>query len=298
VTKQSAAPGDDFLIGVSFRVLFSPRGDALLSCGKRTVILWDVAERKKRWETTSLKDPSELAISPDGSRVAAKNTAGRVLLLDARDGSVVRTLDKGRGEGAGPVFGADGNALVHGSWDGDLFVHDLVSGEDKKRTYEGEMIRAIHRHDARWIVVRTPTTGSPRGGDRVAVYEGSVLGEPSAEFELADLSHTAISPDGRFLVASRSHHGEIALVKIADGSVVATAPAKFGGTGAAIRWSGERVGSIQEGRVELYRPASLERTASVDLVYPADVAFSPDGSVVALGSWSEGVVKRLAALGG
>ena len=288
-------PSEGLPIGVSFRVLFSPRGDALATCGKRTVMLWDVAERKKRWETTSLKDPSELAMSSDGSRIAAKNTSGRVVLLDARDGSVLRTLDKGRGEGAAPVFDDARDALVHGSWDGDLFVHDLAGADERKRSFEGEMIRAIHRHERRWLVVRTPTTGSPRGGDRVALYDGSITGEPSGGFELADLSHTALSPDGRFLAASRSHHGEIAVVRIADGTVVASAPAKFGGTGAAIRWSGDHIGSVQEGRVELYHyPASpaatagsLERIGGVDLDYPSDGAFSPDGS------WSDGVVKPL-----
>ncbi len=281
-------------IGVSFCTVFSPQGDVLATCGKRTVVLWDVAGREKRWETTTLKDPSELAFSADGAQLAAKNTSGRLTVFDARNGAVIKTVDKGRGEGSAPAFSADGRRLVHGSWRGELFIHDLERHAESRRVFEGEMVRSVHRAGDRWVIV---TSATPGGGkpDRVGVYEGALEGQPEVSFTLADLGHTALSPDGRHLAASRPHHGDIVIVEIATGKLRGSVKAKFGGTGAAVRWGPSLLGSVQDGRIQIFTP-SLEAVGGADLVYPSDVAFSPDGSRIALGSWSEGVVRSLTDL--
>ena len=292
--KKASHRFEEIPLGVSFCAVFSPRGDILATCGKRTITVWDLPAGAKRWETTTLKDPSELAFSPDGARLAAKNTSGRVTVFDVDNGTVMKTVDKGRGEGASPAFSADGRTLVHGSWAGDLFVHDLDKGSESRRVFEGEMVRAVLRAGDRWVVVTSATAGAGRP-DRVCVYGASLEGRPEVEFTVADLSHAALSPEGDRLAASRAHHGDIVVVELSSGKLLASTKAKLGGTGAAVRWGPSLLGSVQDGRVELLSP-SLERVGGADLVYPSDVSFSPDGALIALGSWSEGTVRSVSDL--
>lgn len=296
MVKKSGAGGKaEHELGVSFSVAFSPRGELLATCAKRRVIVWTVSPWTILWESTALKDPSDLAFCPDGSCIAAKNTSGRLVLFDARDGAVRRVLDQGAGEGSAPVFSEDGARLSHGSWDGDVWVLDVESGKTiGHRSFAGAMIRAIHRFDGGWLVVRSPTTaaGTP-GGERAMFLPLDLGGEHDDSVAIGDADHTTVAPSGRVLAVSRSHQRELALVEIPSGRVLATARAKFGGTGAAVSFGDGLLGSVQEGRVEILKASTLERLGGLDVPYPSDVAFSPDGSLVAFGSWSDGVVRKV-----
>jgi Tol biopolymer transport system component len=296
VVKKSGGGSDaEHDLGVSFSVAFSPAGDVLATCAKRRVIVWTVEPWAKRWESSVLKDPSDLAFSPDGSSIAAKNTSGRLVLFDAAVGASLRVLDKGTGEGSAPVFSADGARLAHGSWEGDVWVVDVASGKTVgHRSFAGEMIRAIHRLGSGWLVVRSPTTATGiSGGERATFLPLDLEGEHAESLAIGDADHTTVAPDGRVLAVSRSQKRELALVEIPSGRVLATTRAKFGGTGAAVCFGDGLLGSVQEGRVEILRASTLERLGGLEVPYPSDVAFSPDGSLVAFGSWSDGSVRKV-----
>jgi hypothetical protein len=296
--KEQGSKAEDLGLGVSFCVAFSHADDVLATCGTDEVALWDTASRARRWTSGVIADPSGIAFAPHGRRLAAKATSGRVRLFDVDDGSATDLPDLGMGEGSAPVFSTDGRLLAHGSWSGEIVVVDVETGTLAGRcTFPGEMIRAVHAFAGRWLVVRSPTIAAGAGsGASFAWLAPALEGEPEPGYEIGDASHTALSPDGSLLAVARSHAKEIALVETSTGLVVATTKAKFGGGGAAVRFGGDLLGSVQDGRVEIYRTPSLERAGGMPLHRPSDVAFSADRVFVALGSLDDGIVIKLSAV--
>ena len=89
---------------VSYEVAFSPDGQLLAVIG-RDVVLWDFPRGEKRFRVHPLSHPSHVAFSRSGDRLAVKNTAGRIVILDPATGQVAVDFGNKRdGEGCGPVF--------------------------------------------------------------------------------------------------------------------------------------------------------------------------------------------------
>ena len=112
---------------VSYKVAFSPDGQLLAVIG-RDVVSWDFPRGEKRFRVHPLSHPSHVAFSRSGDRLAVKNTAGRIVILDPATGQVAVDFGNKRdGEGCGPVFSPCDRYLVDGTWGGRLLVRDAGS---------------------------------------------------------------------------------------------------------------------------------------------------------------------------
>lgn len=65
------------------------------------------------------------------------------------------------------------------------------------------------------------------------------------------------------------------------------------GTGGALRWSpcGRYLAAVQKGQIAVYDARDGLLLGCRAMQYPSDVAFSMDGSLIAFGSWQNGLVE-------
>jgi len=285
-------------IGASYVVEFSSDGSQLATLG-RFVWIWDLQSRAKRWRSHPFPHPSYAAFSPDDSTLAVKNTAGKIVVLDVADGSVVVNFqDLDDGEGSNIVYSQQGDFLVDGSWSGHLRVRNVGSGElTFHRHFPGEMIRRIHSDRARqlWIIEHQPKFRPHENLKPTAYFtswqwlfhEGSFAPIP---LRFDHLYGSSLSNDcSRLAVIDKD---SLEIRHLPDGELIRSAPVELGGSGTALRWSpdGSILGSIQKKKIVLYRTNDLYCEHLFSLEYPSDVAFSPKGEMIALGDWETGLL--------
>lgn len=291
-------------IGTSYSVAFSSNGGRLATVG-RDVCVWDIECRVKITRSRPFSHPSHAGFAPDGGTLAVKSTSGRIAVIAAATGEMVVDFDNASdGEGTNVLFSPGGDFLVDGSWGGRLTVRRADSGaREFVQDFPGEMIRAIHRtqNGARWIVSHAPkaTTGDrPPAPGYFSVWAWPFVAgrfdilAPRIPFVRA----SALSPDGEHLaVVHGAPPNVLWVLRTRDGSRVATVSVDVGGTPCALAWSadGRLVGSAQDKLIAFYGWPGLAFLWDVPIEFPSDVAFSPCGKVVALGSWKSGRVMNM-----
>lgn len=276
-----------FHIGSSFRVAWSPDSTRLVTLGRR-VAVWDVQARKKIGDVKPFSYESSVAVSPRGDRFAVKNTQGTVAVVDLAS-VLVRLVLPGDayGEGAGVRFSGDGEALVDGSWNGDLLVRDATTG-------------AILHHE------RGPGIGaieSVDGGDTWVYDTGGALHVRRWPFERNDAEIHAYAGHKLWDLAPYDSErvavgttGSVELWQLAGRrpKVLARWPTAISGTGEHVAWSpdgrflahaGAHYATVLDDQLRVVWHAPFD--------YASDVAFSPDGRLLAVGDWSKGVVVPL-----
>jgi len=205
------------------------------------------------------RDINHAAWSPDGRLTATAHGDGKVRLVRSDSGEVVATFqDCGRGDNS-VAFSSDGNGLATAGW-------DAATGQD--------VVRFWDVRDGRLLFTLTPYP-SPRvacspAGPRMAIGTGGDLwGQSGKEVHLMD---TTTGQELRVLPQS----GDRAAFS-PDGRQVATA--NWGryesGTQAVILWdveSGEKLHILP------------------DIRQVQGMAFSPDGSLLAIGTRSGQVI--------
>jgi WD40 repeat protein len=291
----------------SYEVAFSPDGQLLIAIG-RDVVLWDFPRGEKRSRVHPLSHPSHVAFSRSGDRLAVKNTAGWIVILEPATGQVAVDFGNKRdGEGCGPVFSPCDRYLVDGTWGGGLLVRDAVSGKvvfEARRA--GEMIRGIgcNMDGNLWIVCHAPkaTTHDKPPADcyfsRLSwpFDGGEAVVLPT---RLPFVRSFAVAPNGRNIaVVYGAPPTTLVVVGVERGDVVACLDVTIGGGGGPLRWSpdGTLLGSVQDGRIIFYSCETWEELGMYSVEYASSVAFSPDGDLVAVGSRASGTVLHLAEI--
>jgi len=120
-------------IDTGFVGSFSPDSSSLVTTSSDRVSLYSMKTGKAKWSTpTGTTFNNVAAFSADGGQVAVGLADGRVLVLRASDGAIVRTFSAGPtadGESLTAVaFSPDGSAVAGGDTNGDLRVYDVQSG--------------------------------------------------------------------------------------------------------------------------------------------------------------------------
>jgi WD40 repeat protein len=117
-------PGAHYLLCAAF----SPDGKRLFAFGDNTIRVWNVAARD-----TAAIWPSEtgvgmgLALSPDGTRLAAVGVEGAVQLRDSASGGVLQTFKGHLGPVETLAFDSTGSRLASGGYDGTVRLWNTMN---------------------------------------------------------------------------------------------------------------------------------------------------------------------------
>ncbi|NEV62812.1 AAA family ATPase [Thiorhodococcus minor] len=206
----------------------------------------------------------DLALSPDGARILAASRAGRVLVLDAADGTQLGTLPK-EGRFRRParevVFSPDGRQIAVATLDEQLYVFDRqgtqlrVLGQIERG---GRSVR-IHESSVRALAF-SPDGSAIVAGDgtgqlvRWNLEEGSaeILGEHDLAIDDVSISPALDPRLGEHLVLSLSQDKTARLWQLESGKPVAVfshdaaiAKARFTQDGQSVMTASDRDGSAR-----------------------------------------------------
>ena len=283
----------------SVQVRFSRNGELCASISRDVKVL-HVAARKEVFTTRPMAHPSNLDFSPDGRLLAVKSTSGRVVMLDSSSGATVTDFENDRdGEGSNILFSACGEFVVDGTWGGVLRVRRQSTGAVIfERDFPNTMIETVcsDQMGETWLTSHAPkitTNGLPAAPAYFLRWSWPFdQAEPvTLRLSASFLRSSAISPDGKFLsIVSGVPAATLQIYSLVNQDVVHAQEVVMGGTGSAVRWSrcSRYLGFVQKGRLSVLELASLRMVRDYAIEFPSAIEFSPDGAVVALGSWSAG----------
>jgi WD40 repeat protein len=192
----------------------SPNGTRLLVTSKfgpaGSVECWAINGSKCRqsWHDTrsAMRWLSAPAFSPDGSRCAMENTQGaEVLVRDARDGKVLRTIPHDRTEPVEQLaFSADGSKLLARPHGRIVKLFDAATGEPA-----GELVQPGRPYVTGMAVHPNGTLACSRTNGTVCLWnvERRELIR-TLDWKLGKLVSVAFSPDGT-LGAAGTERGEV-----------------------------------------------------------------------------------------
>ncbi|KAF9356722.1 hypothetical protein BGX34_009783 [Mortierella sp. NVP85] len=115
--------------GIVWRIVFSPQGEWIASCGRdKTVKLWDAEAATCRHTLDGHADEVlSIAFSAQGDRVASASDDGTVRIWDVATGQCLQTLT-GHNQGAtSVVYSSQGNQIASGSRDNMIRLWDVES---------------------------------------------------------------------------------------------------------------------------------------------------------------------------
>ncbi len=265
-TKQNIATLDGHTDAV-FSVVFSPDGTTLASGSfDDTVKLWDVATQTNIATLDGHTDwVSSVSFSPDGTTLASGSYDDTVKLWDVATKQNIATLQGHTGDVLEVSFSPDGTTLASGSYDGTVKLWDVaestrtlvkISGDEQQGTFGSAL--------ANPLVVEVRDRGNnPLPGVEVTFTVTYGDGRLSGQFTVA---HVTTDANGR---ASRT------FTLGSDSTITNTVEVSIGY--ALVKFYAEVISP--------YQIAALQgHTDDVN-----SVAFSPEGTLIASGSWDDTV---------
>ncbi len=224
-------------------LLFTPDGKRLLTIAEdKTARLWDISPDR---EIQTLSPGGWPAYSPDGAHLAIRGLDGRILIYDTNSGQVSLTISDQPVRGV-IVYSLDGSLLATGRWDGTAKIWDSATGKELL-AMEGHLDR-VHAlafsPDGNYLATGDGLAGA--GQASVRIWD-THLGQELLNLPATDwlVSAVEFSPDGEQVAAATWGIGGNHAIKVWDAH------------------SGQ-----------------LLHSQPVDLPY--DLAYSPDGNMVAV----------------
>jgi WD40 repeat protein len=181
------------------RLAFGGDGKTLLTEDQsRVPRLWDTATWQPRGLTNQARGfVTATALSPNGKLIATASKEGSVKLVDAANGSVVRTLTP-----AGPVhfalFSPDCRTLlVLGQ--GFLQLLDVATGQERGLLRDHVAFTAVYSRAGKTLLTRGPVQCYLHDPD-TGVVRGAALSHPKTGKANPSIQYADLSPDGKFAV--------------------------------------------------------------------------------------------------
>ncbi|WP_232666181.1 WD40 repeat domain-containing protein [Pseudonocardia sp. TRM90224] len=279
-----------FRIGSSFQARFDDQGARLATIGHRGAV-WDVANRQKIGFFRQLKHTAHVGLSPDGSLLVSKNTAGDVLLISVPTLTEHMRMPGARyGEGSDIHFSPCGRYIIDGSWSGHLTVRDVDTGAVAWEEYvEDTRIGSITHSCDRQTWAYTRSVPDDRPMTEVLVREWPFAdNQPRLVTRTRLLKAIAIHSNGpRVAVEGTTTPLQIwSLDQPEPDRQHAAAPNSIH----AMSWApdGAHLALSTDSGLRVLT-ADLELAFEQKLEYPSDVDWSPDGRLIAAGDWGRGI---------
>jgi WD40 repeat protein len=274
----------------------------LATTGKQSqATLWDVRQHRQTAVNRLLAHPNSVAFAPNGAYYAVKNTRGEIVVCTVASGELVsRYKPDGQGEGCRILFSADGDYLIDGSWKGRIDVRRVTDLQPTlSQVFEGCMVADASASRGRtvWAFV-VSKIGNPPDPDHDQVlfrpWPLDAKGARPRMDHLPALCCARLSPDGKRLAVIQKWT-KLSVFDLETNTTTAMTKLESAAR-AALTWSpdGKLLGTVQKGRWTLHASDDLREVGSLADLYPCALDFSPDGSLIALGSWERGVVLPLA----
>jgi RNA polymerase sigma factor (sigma-70 family) len=276
-----------------YQLAFSRDGRALVSRGaENRVRVWDPADGK---EVRPLEAPewgvAAVAWTPDGKRVALASSR-KVWVYDPATGRVLQQLAGHKYAINSMAVAGRGDLLTSGGQDGFVRLWDPGTGQEIRR------IKASQRWVDRLAVApdgRVLATWSMEDEPRAVVLWDARTGRELRRLEVTSDQPQAIptihtllfSPDGSTVWAGSGTHLVLQRWEAATGKVLPPVGRHDGGlSGVALSRDGRAVAAASlAGTVYLWETATGQaRLVVKDAGYTTCLAFSPDGTLLALGN--------------
>ena len=283
-------------------VAFSPDGDRVMGGdgGITAVKVWDVSRNGDAEWLNPTGDPgwvTSVAFTASGREVLASGEDGSVGTWSVGTGRRLRSFDIHRTSDADSVWALDlspdGTLVATAGSDEAARVWDVMTGDEVFSVpYQGFAEEVDWSPDGRLLAIAAEEQGVVKIVDRSGAQVAQIREDPG--FGPLDVQ---FSPDGRLLAVANISIGdrpdpEGQRVKIWDwerGEVVTTIA--VASEGIAFHPSGERIAIAHGGLAGIWDVDSGRKVATFrgheDLLW--DVAFSPDGSVLATGGFDSTV---------
>ncbi len=297
-------PAEVLKIRTSRELAFSADGTKLAVAGGQ-VVVWDLVRRAKQ-SYKLFPNPSSVDFSPDGQCLVAKNTTGRLTILNLNDGTSVALRKKGVCEGSGPLFSPDGKFVIDGSWDGVLSVLEVDGNAARNNQYPNAMVRMLSttrdRQQFAWdITPKATLPDKPPDPSWIAVSPWPPIEKParllSRRFQW--LHRLALSGCGQNLAVISGMKPTLEIIRLDDEVIVSRCEIECHGTAYRVAWSpyDDLIAVVEDHRVTLRDSATLTLVNEQPAKYACDVQFSPEGDTLAIGAWGSGFVIPLARFG-
>lgn len=300
---RTTPPASDSFNSIS-QLAFSPDGKTLISRNPENhVRLWDVASGKER---ITAEGPSQaihcLAYSPN-TKLLASAFGDRIWLWSAATGNMVRMLECSSHPVSTIGFCADGKTLVSVGMDGTVQLWDLQTGKEQHHFTIGgrQAHHAAVAPDGETIAVwsednpQTISLWNARTGKKARDMDLPPRGNLGGFMVLNELH---FSSDGKILCAISGSHTHALRWDAASGKALPSFGERTGSPkGMALSPDGRSLAIITggggmitkkgmaswDGELYMWETATGQRRFTVkDVGYVDSIAFSPDGSLLAL----------------
>ena len=262
-------------------VALSPNGKTIASTSDDGIFLWNTSNGKFSKAFDIGERSHAIAYAPDGNTLAIEkwDNGPRILLLNARTGSVKKTLRYQGESGRVIAYAPNGKMLASGSWNGTIRLWNARTGKLQKTLtgHTREVSSLVFSPDSKVLA-----SGSWDGTVRLwNTGTGKLLRTISTQGESP--RSLAFSPDGKVLASGS--WDEIQLLNAQNGQLKQT----FSGRGEFLAYSrdGKTLASSGWRRIHLWnaRTGELQRTLTGPPEGVPWLAFDPKGNTLVSRGW-------------